>query len=109
MLDTIIKEDDLNGEVWYLLAFSHYNLRKYRNATECIGNAFECKDITPEFKEASTELLAKLQEEAGITGDTTVSEEIPEDPLELEGEDEEYSEEDISDDDMPVDNDVDMQ
>lgn len=55
----------------------------------------------------------KLQEEAGIVGDTTVSEdqiEELEDPLELDGdEDPEYSEEDISDDDMPVDKDVDMQ
>lgn len=33
-LDTLIKEDDTKAEVWYLLAFCHYNLRKYQNAAE---------------------------------------------------------------------------
>lgn len=52
VLDTIIKEEDTKGEVWYLLAFSHYNLQKYQNASECIVNALDCADITEDIKDA---------------------------------------------------------
>lgn len=38
LLDSVIQENDENPEVWYNLAFSHYHLKKYRNAKECLKN-----------------------------------------------------------------------
>jgi len=93
-LDTLIKEDDSKGEVWYLLAFCYYNQQhsqsvggndqmamlevatdNIQNAHECIRNAIEWKDIDNELKEAANELSEKIKEELGVIGDTSVSEE----------------------------------
>lgn len=105
VLDTLIKEDDSKAEVWYLLSFCHFNLHKYQNALECIGNSAEWADLTNELKEAATELAENIREAMGV-GDTTVSEEQEN---VLEGDyDGEYSEEDISDEDMHVDKDTEM-
>lgn len=38
ILDTIVKEDDTNGEAWYNLAFCQFSIAKYQNANECIEN-----------------------------------------------------------------------
>lgn len=38
VMDTVIGDDDEDAEGWYLLAFSHFNLKKYKNAKECIKN-----------------------------------------------------------------------
>jgi len=38
ILDTVIGDDDEDAEAWYLLAFSHFNLKKYKNAKECAKN-----------------------------------------------------------------------
>ncbi len=38
VLDSVIQENDENAEAWYLLAFSHFNLKKYKNAKECLKN-----------------------------------------------------------------------
>lgn len=38
VLDSIIQENDENPEAWYLLAFNHFHLKKYKNAKECLKN-----------------------------------------------------------------------
>ena len=72
-LDTWIKEDDSNGEAWYLLGFWQFNLKKYQNALECTSNALECDN--QEIQWAAKELTDKIKDEIGV-GDTSVSEEM---------------------------------
>ena len=104
-MDTLIKEDDTKSEVWYLLAFWHYNLKKYENASEWTSNALTSSDIDPEIEEATLELISKIKDEAGIIEDATASEqqEVKEDLLDADYET--ISEEDVSEDDnnMKVD------
>jgi len=38
VLDTVVGDDDEDPEAWYLLAFSHFKLKKYKNAKECVQN-----------------------------------------------------------------------
>jgi hypothetical protein len=41
VLDTIIQENDEEVEAWYLLAFCHLTLKKFKNAKECCKNVKE--------------------------------------------------------------------
>ena len=37
----MIQENDEEVEAWYLLAFSHFHLKKFKNAKECCKNVKE--------------------------------------------------------------------
>lgn len=110
-LDTLIKEDDTKGEVWYLLAYCHYNLKKLQNASECITNSLECTDVEGDLKDAASELAEKIREELGVAGETSVSEEQTEEKVDLLDDDyETVSEEELSDEEgNNNDEDVEMQ
>jgi tetratricopeptide (TPR) repeat protein len=66
ILDTIVQEDDTGHEAWYHLAFSHYNLKKYKNAKECLKNVKDLmiknKINDPEIKLAGEELYINVLE-----------------------------------------------
>ena len=103
-LDICIKEDDSNGEAWYLLGYCQYNQGMLQNALECTNNAIEC-DNQDDIAFAAQELMDRLKEEPNI-GDTTVSEDTNtnnmDDNTPFEMPTENVSEEDISDDDQDV-------
>jgi len=64
VLNLIIKEKDEDPEVWYLLSFANFNLKKYSNAKLCAQNAMEILSkpqfFDEEIKEATQELIAKI-------------------------------------------------
>eukprot|EP00347_Sterkiella_histriomuscorum_P001421 403372102 len=103
VLDTIIQEDDENPEAWYLLAFSHFSLKKYKNAKECLKNVkttmTKLKMNDKELKQGAEELYGSVLKALGKTG---VNDKDSDDEMHDEaGDDDEYetvSEEDISDD-----------
>lgn len=103
VLDTVIGDDDEDAETWYLLAFSHFNLKKYKNAKECVKNVTQVMEKTKskdmEMKMATQELKQKILEELIKKNQDSDSEneQMEEEAKEDDGY-QTYSEEDLSDD-----------
>lgn len=101
VLNIIIKEKDedvsavsisnLQPEVWYLLAFSNFNLKKYNSAKQCAQNAMEILSkpqfFDEEIKEATQELMAKIPKD--LDEDDDEYETVSDDSMEAEEEEEE--------------------
>lgn len=70
--DTIINESDKEAEAWYLLAFSHFNLKKLQNAKECCKNVkeimlkYKIEDL--ELQEGAQDLMKNINSALGKTG-----------------------------------------
>ena len=102
VLDTVIGDDDGDVEAWYLLAFSHFTLKKYKNAKECVKNVVlvmeKTKNTDMELKTATQELkqniLKALLKQGADDSDNEMREEGKKED-ENEGY-QTYSEEDIS-------------
>lgn len=69
MLDAVIQENDENAEAWYLLAFCHFNLKKYKNSKECLKNVkttmLKLKITDQELKEGAEELYTSVLKALG--------------------------------------------
>ena len=70
----LVKEDDENAEMWYLLGFAHFQSRKYALANECVGivkRLIEKQSLTDKILKVATEELREkiLQELVARGGD----------------------------------------
>lgn len=100
VLDTVIQENDQSPEAWYLLAFSHFHLKKYKNAKECLKNVktvmAKLKVKDKELLTGSEELMAQIQKKLGADDELSEDEQMGVEEGDEDWED--ASEEDISGD-----------
>ena len=102
ILDTIIKEDDSDPQVWYNLAFCQFQLQKYQNSKECLKN-IQSKGVDPEILIAKQELLEKIQTDGGVDSTQEEDQVMPgQGDLPDPDNDEVIPEEDISDDEVEM-------
>lgn len=70
-------------EIWYLLAFNHYQIANHKASLKCLENLKKISDKTgeknPEIEEAANELFSELMKiknsKGNLTDSTLVSEE----------------------------------
>ena len=96
VLDSVVQENDENPEAWYLLAFCHFHLKKFKNAKECLRNvrttALKLKLVDPELRAGAEELFKSVLEALGENQESEEERPAAEDDDDFET----VSEEDIS-------------